>query len=100
MPLYPPRSLEPYKKNETLHKREQQLRHALSAAAAPERLRRTAENVRIAQLAVLKAEKELVRYDKDSEERSRRLASIELRQHVWQSTTIESIIQQYSAAIE
>ena len=68
MPLYPPRSLEPYKKKETLLKREQQLRHALFSGAAPDRLRRAAENVRTAQLAVLKAENELVRYDSESEE--------------------------------
>jgi hypothetical protein len=96
MPLYPPRSLEPYKKKETLLKRELQLRHALSSGETPERLRRAAENVRTSQLAVLKAEQELVRYDPESEERSRHLASIKKRRDTWQSIAIESIIQQYS----
>jgi hypothetical protein len=97
VPLYPPRSQEPYKKKETLLKREQQLRHALSSGAASERLHRAAEHVRRAQLAVLKAEQELVRYDQQNEERSRHLASIEKRRDSWQSMAVESILQQYSA---
>lgn len=98
MPLYPPRSLEPYKKKEALFKREQQLQHALSCGAAPERLHRAAENVRAAQLSVLKAEQELIRYEPESEERSRHLASIEKKRDAWQSRPVESIIQQYSVS--
>ena len=96
MPLYPPRGLEPYKQKETLAKREQRLRHAIAAGAVPERLRRAAESVRASQIAILKAEHELIRYHPESEERSRHLASIEKRRQQWQSLSVESILQQYS----
>jgi hypothetical protein len=96
MPIYPPRSLEPYKKRETLAKREEQLRHALSSGGTPGRVQRAAEKVRFAHLAVLKAEAELVRYHPATEERSRHLASIEKKRGFWQDVTVEYIVQQYS----
>jgi len=43
MPLYPSRTLEPYKRKETLSKREQQLRHALSTGAATDTVHRAAQ---------------------------------------------------------
>jgi len=96
MPIYPPRSLEPYKKLETLGKREEQLRHALACGGSPDRVQRAAEKVRFAHLAVLKAEAELVRYRPATEERSRHLASIEKKRGFWQDVTVESVVQQYS----
>jgi len=97
MPLYPPRSQEPYKKKELLFKREQQLRHALSSGLASVKVRRAAENVRAAQLMILKAEQELIRYDPETEQRTRQLAAIEKRRDTWQGMAVEAIVQRYSA---
>ena len=97
MPLYPPRSQEPYKKKELLFKREQQLRHALSSGLASVKVSRAAENVRAAQLMILKAEQELIRYDSETEERTRQLAAIEKKRNTWQGISVEAIVQQYSA---
>jgi len=99
MPLYPPRSQEPYKKKELLFKREEQLRHALSSGLASVKVRRAAENVRAAQLMILKAEQELLRYDSETEERTRQLTAIEKRRNTWQGMSIEAIVQQYSAKL-
>src|SRR5262245_48350558 len=97
MPLYPPRSQEPYKKKELLFKREQQLRHALSSGLSSLKVNRAAENVRAAQLMILKAEQELIRYDSETEEKTRQLAAIEKKRNVWQVMPAEAIVQQYSA---
>jgi hypothetical protein len=97
MPSHPPRSQEPYKKKELLFKREQQLRHALSSGVAPAKVSPAAENVRAAQLMILKAEQELIRYDSETEERTRQLAAIEKKRNTWQGMSVEGIIQQYSA---
>ena len=97
MPLYPPRSQEPYKTTELLFKREQQLRHALSSGLASVKVSRAAEKVRAAQLMILKAEQELIRYDSDTEERTRQLAAIERKRNAWQGMSVEVIVQQYSA---
>lgn len=97
MPLYPPRSQEPYKKKELLFKREQRLRHALSSGLASVRVNRAAENVRAAQLTILKAEQELIRYDSETEERARQLAAIEKKRNTWQGMSVEAIVQHYAA---
>jgi len=97
MPLYAPRSQEPYKKKELLFKREQQLRHALSSGLASVKVSRAAENVRAAQLMILKAEQDLIRYDPETEARTRQLAAIEKKRNTWQSMSVEAIVQQYSA---
>ncbi len=93
MPLYPPRSQEPYKKKELLVKREQQLRHALSSGLASEKVSRAAENVRAAQPMILKAEQELIRYDRETEARTRQLAAIEKKRNTWQGMSVEAIVQ-------
>jgi hypothetical protein len=98
MPLYPPRSQEPYKKKELLFKREQQLRHALSSRLSSSKVNRAAENVRAAQLMILKAEQELIRYDSEAEEKTRQLAAIEKKRNVWQVMPVEAIVQRYSAS--
>jgi hypothetical protein len=97
MPLYPPRSQEPYKKKELLFKREQQLRHALSSGLASAKVSRAAENVRAAQLMILKAEQELIRYDPETAERTRQLAAIERKRNTWQGMSVEAIVEQCSA---
>jgi hypothetical protein len=95
MPLYPPRSQEPYKKKELLFKREQQLRHALSSGLASLRVSRASEQVRAAQLMILKAEQELIRYDPETEERTRQLAAIEKKRNTWRGMSVEAVVQHY-----
>lgn len=97
MPLYPPRSLEPYKKKELLGKREEQLRHALSTGVALVQVHRAAEAVRAAQLAILKAEHELIRYYPETEERAQRIAAIAEKRAEWQAISGEAIVRKYSA---
>jgi hypothetical protein len=58
---------------------------------------RAAENVRAAQLMILKAERELIRYDSETEERTRQLGAIEKKRNTWQGMSVEAIVQQYSA---
>ncbi len=98
MPTHPPRSLEAYKKKELLARREEQLRHALSSGAAPAKVSRAAENLRAAQLAILKAEQELIRYRVETEEKHLRMASIAEKRATWQAMPAEEIIDQYRAS--
>jgi hypothetical protein len=53
---------EPHSQKQSLDKREQRLRRAIAIMASVVKLQKAAEDVRAAQLLVLKAEFELIRY--------------------------------------
>ena len=60
MSNYVPRGLEPHKKREILDQRIAELRHAIRTGATPARLSKTAERVRSAALAVIKAKRAIL----------------------------------------
>jgi hypothetical protein len=93
MPSHPPRGLQPYSQQQTLDKRERQLRRALTLMAPVEKLHAAAEDVRASQLLVLKAEEELIRYSPETD--SKRLKNIERKRDYWQSMSVEAILVQY-----
>ena len=94
MPSHVPRSLEPYSQRQSLKKREQKLRRAISIMAPVAKLHVAAEGVRAAQLLLLKAELELIRYAEDAD--AKRIKNIEQRRDHWQTTSEEAILVQYS----
>ena len=95
MSLFAPRELEPYSKKELLEKREQRLRHDLSATCTETTLRKSAEKVRAAQLSILKAQHELLRYRPSSEELACQLTNIEKSNEVWLEMPVDDIINMY-----
>src|SRR5580698_2232952 len=102
MPSHPPRALNPYSQQQSLEKRAKRLLRAIAKMAPAQRLQEAAESVRSAQLLVLKADLELIRYsDVAHSERmrkreySKRASSIERKRDYWQSITVESILVQY-----
>lgn len=94
MPSHVPRSLEPYSQRESLSKREQKLRRVIAAMAPISKLHLAAEGVRSAQLLLLKAESELIRYASDSN--ARQIENIERKREHWQSVSVEAILIQYA----
>lgn len=103
MPSHPPRGLQPYSQQQSLEKREKQLRRAIAKMGPPQKLQEAAESVRLAQLLVLKAELELIRYSEVAHsermrkiEYTKRTSSIERKRDYWQSITVEAILIQYA----
>jgi hypothetical protein len=103
MPSHPPRGLQPYSQQQTLEKRENQLRRAIGRMEPTQKLQEAAESVRLAQLLVLKAEQELIRYSEVAHsermrkiEYSKRASSIERKRDYWETITVEAILVQYS----
>lgn len=103
MPSHPPRSLQPYSQQQSLDKRERQLRRAIVKMEPVRKLQEAAELVRSAQLLVLKAEFELIRYSEVGAsvgmrkmDHSKRVASIERKRNYWETITVEAILLQYA----
>jgi hypothetical protein len=103
MPSHPPRSLQPYSQQQTLEKREKQLRRAIGRMEPTQKLQEAAESVRLAQLLVLKAEQELIRYSEVAHservrkiEHSKRASGIKRKRDYWETITVEAILVQYS----
>jgi hypothetical protein len=103
MPSHPPRALQPYSQQQSLEKREKQLRRAIAKMESAQKLQEAAESVRSAQLLVLKAELELIRYSEVAHsermrkiEYSKRASSIERKRDYWQTITVEAILIQYA----
>ena len=103
MPSHPPRALQAYSQQQSLEKREKQLRRAIAKMEPAQKLQEVAEAVRLAQLLVLKAELELIRYSEVAYsqrmrkiEHSKRASSIERKRDYWQSISIEAILIQYA----
>lgn len=71
------------------------MRRAIAMMAPAEKLQSTAEDVRAAQLLLLKAETELIRYSEDTN--PKRTKNIEARRSHWQTISVEAILIQYSA---
>jgi hypothetical protein len=92
MPSDPPRA-NTAKKREQLLKREQEFRHALCAGFARERLVTAAENLRAAQISLLKAE---LYWTRDAKIRGRdvekRIAKIEKDARQWMDKTFDQIV--------
>jgi hypothetical protein len=103
MPSHPPRGLQPYSQQQSLSRRESQLRRAIAKMEPVQKLQLVAEKVRAAQLLVCKAELELVRYSQEAHserlraiEHSKRVAKIERKRDLWQSITVEAILIEYA----
>jgi hypothetical protein len=92
MPSNPPRA-DTTKKREQLLKREQEFRHAIRAGFARERVARAAENLRAAQLSLLKAE---LYWTRDARIRGRdvdeRIAKIQDGTRRWTVKTFDEIM--------
>ena len=105
MPAYVPRMLEPYKKRETLEKREAALLHALGHSANQGQLQKRAAKIREAQIAVLKAKYELIYYrainERISEDKReailKQLANIDEGMSEWAEKSEDQIIEEYRA---
>lgn len=89
--------------NNRWKKREKQLRRAIAKMEPTRKLQEAAESVRLAQLLVLKAELELIRYSEVAHsermrkiEHSKRASTIERKRDFWQTITIEAILIQYA----
>ena len=78
----------------TLLKRERQLRTALALMAPVDKLHAAAEHVRKAQLLVMKAHAENIRYASDTD--PKRLSNIERQRSHWRDMSVEAILVQYS----
>ena len=96
MPLHPPRSLAPVKQLETLAKREATLRGVIKRKEPAPRLEAAAQDIRHAQLAVLKARRALVEYEPDSTEKQRQLQSIASDESAWTSISVEDVLRRYA----
>src|SRR5262249_52972200 len=98
MPSHIPRSLEPYSKLELLEKREQQLRIAIAKSASVSAIGRAAEHVRKAQLAVLKARRELIRYESPTDDVAKQLSKLSEMEVAWQGKSVREIVSVYDGA--
>jgi hypothetical protein len=78
----------------TLVKRERQLRRALALMAPVNKLHATAELVRSAQLLVLKAHAENVRYPPDAD--AKRMSNIDRQRSYWRAISVEAILLKYT----
>jgi hypothetical protein len=103
MPSHPPRALQPYSQQLTLDKRVKQLRRAIVKMEPAQKLQEATEAVRLAQLLVLKAELELIRYSEVAHfermrkiEHPKRASSIERKRDYWQTITVEAILMEYA----
>jgi hypothetical protein len=96
VPLYPPRTLAPVKQLQALAKREAALRGLLTRGGPEARVEAAAENVRHAQLAVLKARRSLIEFKKESKEKRQQLEGIAEDESAWRNAIISSIIARYS----
>jgi hypothetical protein len=94
MPANVPRSLQPYSQQQSLEKREKRMRRAIAKMESVEKLQAAAEDVRAAQLLLLKAEFELIRYSE--EPNAKRIRNIELKHDHWQTISVEAILVRYS----
>jgi hypothetical protein len=95
MPSYPPRSLAPVKQLETLAKCEARLRHALASAESDQKVTNAVDRVRQAQLSVLKARRELIRYRPTSDELTRELENIAADEDRWTALPDGELAKQY-----
>jgi hypothetical protein len=80
--------------HKTLAKRELQLRQALALMAPVDKLHAAAEHVRKAQLLILKAHAENIRYAPDLD--PKRLENIERQRSHWRAISVEAILVQYA----
>jgi hypothetical protein len=103
MPSHPPRGLQPYSQQQTLDKRVKQLQRSIAKMEPAGKLQEAAEAVRAAQLLVLKAELELIRYSEVAYsermrriEHAKRVKSIERKREYWQTITVEAILIQHA----
>lgn len=95
MPIYPPRN-EPVKKKKQLLQRHKEVRHALNGVLASEKLTRTVEKYRSAQLSLLKAKvHELQERQYRGKSQLSNLESLEREIHIWTNKTTEEIIQDF-----
>jgi hypothetical protein len=78
----------------TLAKRERQLQRALAQMAPVHKLHAAAEHVRAAQLLVLKAHAENIRYSPTAD--PKRLRNIERQRIHWRDISVEAILVQYA----
>ena len=104
MPSHPPRGLQPYSQQLSFDKRVKQLQRAIAKMEPARKLQEAAEAVRAAQLLVLKAELELIRYSEVAHsermrriEHAKRMKSIERKREYWQTITVEAILVQYAS---
>jgi hypothetical protein len=96
VPLHPPRSLAPVKQLETLTKREATLRGIIKRNEPAPRLELAVQDMRHAQLAVLKARRALIEYEPDSIEKQRQLESIAADESIWSAASVTDILERYS----
>lgn len=94
MPTFVPRSMEPYKKRELLDKRWLALRGVINAGATAECVASAAEKVRLAALAVIKAQRSLLDCRLESEVLTRQLDNLQRDEARWLSLSVESIVSQ------
>jgi hypothetical protein len=85
---------EPHSQKQSLDKREQRLRRAIVMMASVEQLQKAAEGVRAAQLLLLKAEFELIRYSDAPS--AKRIRNIKTKRDHWQKISVEAILMQYA----
>lgn len=94
MPSFVPRNLEPYQKREILEKRWSALRGALNAGATAERVANAAEKVRLAALAVIKAQRSILDGQRETEAVTRQLVNLQQDEDCWRSLSVEAIVSQ------
>jgi hypothetical protein len=85
---------EPASQQKTLDKRERQLRRAIAQMEPAEKLRKSAEYVRSAQLLKVRAQYELCRYTEDAN--SKRIKGIRRKRAHWQGISVEAILMLYA----
>jgi len=96
MPSFPPRS-NASKKREVLHKKEAALRLAIKRACGSTKLKALAESVRLAQLAVLKAELHWVREPRRGKAVDvERVSAIEGKVLHWTEMSIDAIVAAFA----
>jgi hypothetical protein len=84
--------MEPYQKRELLDKRLLALRGAINAGASAVRVANAVEKVRLAALAVIKAQRSLLDGRRESEALTRQLDNLQRDEERWQSLSVEAIV--------
>ncbi len=95
MPSHPPRS-QPFKKQEILEKREEELEHALRNGFPHDKVRAAAENIRTAHLNLLKGKiAQFQRYTKDDSDNPLPGAKARRDYELWEKLSVDEIIAKY-----
>ncbi len=92
-----PRTLAAYKKLDLFEKRLGHLRGVVSRKESAPRITESAEKLRLAGLAIVKARRSQLDGQRPSDELTRQLQNLDCDEQRWLTLTVDEIVQQFTA---